>query len=913
VPPDERDELRQRVERLEREVESLRQRLEGRTSFHVEAGPPPVQQHFEAAEREPSWPQVELVQPRPRVSVPEPPRPPRVDTEFKFGSQVLPRAGIVLVLLGILYLVAYAIQTGRITLAWQFAGELSLCAALIGLGLWKLNEKEDFGQVLVGGGSCGLYFSFAGAHVYKDLLTGEGLVLSYVLLSLANLAFSWWRSSKSFWAIGFIGGLIGAALPLDQGSFTATFVLAGLIVSAATLLAAKRAWLRALEALWFVVALYVLFIALDAVRAGVVGPSGAIAIFYGFSLVPLAAHALRFQRTEFDPHGWFEATAGGLTGIATLAFGRPVAPVPHSVAVVVLAVALGALAYLSRKRENFASLVATSVAVACAIAPMGFKAYAAGLLYAAFSLAFSLPVHIGHKSLARPGAMFCAGFTALTVLAYATALALPKISNAQELALLAAIALSVLNLAFCAGKLENKMEAAATAASLALYPVLLRSAFLSAPNWGVYALLFPTAVYAIVVSVVAVRAKWTGPAYVGLFLAAVGTVAYWADASVPTRDGDPWRDIAALAATTVALVLAAKGASRAKQERDTWAVLASCLGAFVVVPMLATALQLPGVRVEEQASFIAAMALYGLGLAIVSRQAKWPGYAIVGMVVVTVSVFVYYDATTGAWVGRAEQIPLVVLAGLAVVATALYTNQGETRGLVSWTIASVIGAFVVSRLFFLVLTLPAIGMQESVAAYTSLALYSLVPACFSLRTKRVPLAFVGGAALALSASLYWMGLLDPMTESFAREGEVAFALLASLATVVCTIAVSREGEERKSLAVVSSLAGWGTLARALQLGLESTGIAAQASITLSWSLYAGIVLALGFVYDARQLRICSLALFGVTLAKVFLVDLSALEAYVRVFLLIAVGGLLILFGYVYVRRRARQPEETSSP
>jgi LPXTG-motif cell wall-anchored protein len=57
------------------------------------------------------------------------------------------------------------------------------------------------------------------------------------------------------------------------------------------------------------------------------------------------------------------------------------------------------------------------------------------------------------------------------------------------------------------------------------------------------------------------------------------------------------------------------------------------------------------------------------------------------------------------------------------------------------------------------------------------------------------------------------------------------------------------------------------------------------------------------VLDVKPLRITSLALFGVTIGKVFLVDLAELEAYIRVFLLIAIGALLILGGYIYLRRR----------
>ena len=237
MAPDEHDDLRLRIERLEEEVAELRWRVASRTPTRPasrapsgpDSGPPPVM----PPPPRPDRPAQSVYVP----SQPQQPAPPSVDSELKFGSQVLPRVGIVLVLLAVFYLVGLAIQRGWITPEVQFVGELLLCAGLIGVGVWKLNEREDFGQVLVGGGSCGLYLSFVGAHVYKDLITGETLVSLFLALSLLNLAFSWWRSSRTFWMIGFIGGLVSAGLPLDRENYTAALVLAALIVLPATLLA----------------------------------------------------------------------------------------------------------------------------------------------------------------------------------------------------------------------------------------------------------------------------------------------------------------------------------------------------------------------------------------------------------------------------------------------------------------------------------------------------------------------------------------------------------------------------------------------------------------------------------------------------------------------------------------------------
>ena len=86
-------------------------------------------------------------------------------------------------------------------------------------------------------------------------------------------------------------------------------------------------------------------------------------------------------------------------------------------------------------------------------------------------------------------------------------------------------------------------------------------------------------------------------------------------------------------------------------------------------------------------------------------------------------------------------------------------------------------------------------------------------------------------------------------------------------------------------------------------------MADQAAVTLSWSVYSALVLYLGFAFDFKNLRITSLVMFGVTIAKVFLVDLARLDEVVRVLVLIVLGGLLLLAGYIYVRKRQGAPKE----
>ena len=173
------------------------------------------------------------------------PPPPKMgeDAELKFGSVILPRVGAGMALLGIGYLVALSIQRGWITPTMQFAGAIVLCLLAIGIGLFKRQEKFDFGQLMIGLGSCGLYVTFAAGHVFQNLYSGETLIGAFVVLSFANLLYGALTPSKTFVSIGLLGGLVASMLPMDQGKDVVSLWLhAAILAPTAWIVGARKAW-----------------------------------------------------------------------------------------------------------------------------------------------------------------------------------------------------------------------------------------------------------------------------------------------------------------------------------------------------------------------------------------------------------------------------------------------------------------------------------------------------------------------------------------------------------------------------------------------------------------------------------------------------------------------------------------------
>ena len=77
--------------------------------------------------------------------------------------------------------------------------------------------------------------------------------------------------------------------------------------------------------------------------------------------------------------------------------------------------------------------------------------------------------------------------------------------------------------------------------------------------------------------------------------------------------------------------------------------------------------------------------------------------------------------------------------------------------------------------------------------------------------------------------------------------------------------------------------------------------AEQMAYSIWWALYAAVLLAIGFAVRHSPLRYMALAIFAVTLGKVFLLDMAGIEAGYRIASFVALGGLLVAASLLYQR------------
>ncbi|MES1147319.1 MAG: DUF2339 domain-containing protein, partial [bacterium] len=151
------------------------------------------------------------------------------DWEYFLGAQVGPKVAAGVLILAIAFFVSLAVNRGWLTPASVFGLGLVASLGLVGYGLFRFGEKENFGQVIVAAGLSGLYVDFAAGYAFQHLYSSSVAVLLFALASFAGLGLGFWRSSRAFVLLGLGGGMVAAWMPLQSPNYGAAIGLLALI------------------------------------------------------------------------------------------------------------------------------------------------------------------------------------------------------------------------------------------------------------------------------------------------------------------------------------------------------------------------------------------------------------------------------------------------------------------------------------------------------------------------------------------------------------------------------------------------------------------------------------------------------------------------------------------------------------
>jgi uncharacterized membrane protein len=77
----------------------------------------------------------------------------------------------------------------------------------------------------------------------------------------------------------------------------------------------------------------------------------------------------------------------------------------------------------------------------------------------------------------------------------------------------------------------------------------------------------------------------------------------------------------------------------------------------------------------------------------------------------------------------------------------------------------------------------------------------------------------------------------------------------------------------------------------------------QMSLSGMWLLYSAVLMGLGLWGKYRELRLAAITVFGLSILKIFIYDLSFLETLYRIFSFMALGVILLAVSYAYQKYR----------
>jgi uncharacterized membrane protein len=866
------DELRTRLTAAENTLAYLQRELAKLRVLAAAPAPEPA-----PATDVPWWEQSEppreepepIVVPSPepfRVREPEPPREPAFwDRDVSFADLVGPKAfavaGGVVTLLGVVFFFVLAANRGWIGPELRVLLGGAASALVFAGGLWlRRREPASYSSVAaVGAGIAGGYVTLAAATVLYGLLPSALALPVAAAIAAVGVAVALAWSSQLVAGLGLLGAIgAPALLAIDEGISASGTAFVAIVFAAAVVVAIERTWRELLIA------------------------SAAGAVAQGVWLVFAA-----------DGSNWGAvAVAAALAGI-------------------LLAASLG-----SQLRSRFDDPL---FSVGFALASATYAAFAARMLFVGDELGIALTA-IALVYAAVAAALFLRGGAVdLSALSGALALSFGAVAAAQLLSgqsLAIAWAAQAAVLAWLAWTIdERRYELAALAyGGLALGHVAL----IDAPVTDLFTAQRHPAVGA--GSVVALAAAFLAIAWFsargtvrfagGVVVSILGGYAVslgileLAQASASDRASEiraafEWGHVAITATLSVAALLALIVARRFGETTRTAVAAALTL-------MLAKVLAFDVTALSSSRAGWSALAL-GAALLLVSTLSHRFGH------LDELDVVALGETVAAAGLGAFAAVALLGsdVEGYGVLALAApfaLVGAIELRRLRDYATAQLAIAFV----FVLAALVMLVDGNWLVLAFSAVACVLALVAIASEEARFL----VAAHAYSALAVVYALGVDAPPRDLFISAVDpgtgVPAVVLAAAASLVVALprAVRREAPAiyEAGLWIAGAMSVYALSLSLLQVvewispaGIETDFQRGHVAVSASWAIVGLVLLYCGLRYELTRLRVAGLVLFGVSVAKLFLYDLTFLTSVTRAFSFLAVGALLLLAGFFYQR------------
>ena len=235
---------------------------------------------------------------------------------------------------------------------------------------------------MIGLGSAGLYASFGGGYVFKHLYDLNVLVALFVILSGINLAFGYWKCSKSFVAVGLLGGLSAAAMPMRTENVALDYALHFLVLLSCVGIISHRRWFGIAVLLWIVS-----HVALIPASISTFDHTWRVGAVYLNAALTLYACGKSFKPSEGDRFGASLTILIFLSGLASIGMDGGHRGSVFATALAIAGTFVGWM--MGGEKVSKQAIWLGSLLVLSVITPIGFDQRNAALIYAAESIVLS--------------------------------------------------------------------------------------------------------------------------------------------------------------------------------------------------------------------------------------------------------------------------------------------------------------------------------------------------------------------------------------------------------------------------------------------------------------------------------------------------------------------------------------------
>lgn len=249
----------------------------------------------------PSKPQ-SLPQPTSPIPAPTPaptkaPRKPIPVVDWFLRSHILVQIGLIVLFIGVALLLRYAVDQGWLSLEIRHIGA-AVGGVILGVVGWLLRKKQrSYGLALEGGGLAILYLTTFSAHQFYELLPASVAFALFVTLGGVGMALALLQNARILAYAALIGAFVAPLLAAgDGGSYIGLFGYYALLVLVALGLAVRKGW----QGLGVIGLLFTHGVGIgytfanDPARNGdYLGMQGFVALFFGLFAVAAPLFALR--------------------------------------------------------------------------------------------------------------------------------------------------------------------------------------------------------------------------------------------------------------------------------------------------------------------------------------------------------------------------------------------------------------------------------------------------------------------------------------------------------------------------------------------------------------------------------------------------------------------------------------------